>query len=729
MSDFKTRSEMDTASEFIAYLELLRSGAIVGTDGGAIGVDGINRALERLAENSNTLLQAVQGAKATFLTGGGTVSFTGTALAWSADFTLRFPGELGAVASNVISSGGSPLVLANGNIVYVILDRVTDGAAVTFAVAASMAAFLSTITGSAARLDYLPIAHVDTGTGILSLFNGQRLLSGSTYTLSLGVDSQYGQQTELTLVHDNEIENLNMRLVGGGDISWDAATAALTFSQDLTVVFPLNNAGGTNILDAGSYSVGGVSTDGALYMTLSRKPGGAVNRTGSTFNAFTGSVPTGDNTFILAVHNATDGRVYLADGTALSDGETVKLGGVRLGVQFFIQEAGNSGQVLDLQSFVGGAFYRVASGELMVYRNGVKAKASKAYWEGAYPTGSLNVGAGGIVASDDYIEEDNNGAPSPNQGYRIIWIRDTDTPSGTETSTSVYRAASANDPPTTWPATDDSIEAFIGTQAQTPTILVPNGIYGFEAVWTHDNNTLRTLGGTLAYNGAQYKSSGATPMDLSLDGTTTPTDVFPAETLSADSWAYIYMGPGASLGAAPVLRISTTPPDDSGDGAGLHPSDGTFFFLTSVWLSTLSSFRSFVKTGSWVRFTQNSDQDLAGSFASAVAAGFVNVDISSNLPATTMAVRLWLLAQLDVGVGNGDLVGMSVRQSGTSWTGTPLRALKPANDDDVSFEFDTICPDGTFDIRLVNTEFASVNGVTLLGYAEGRLTSGDTMGA
>jgi hypothetical protein len=498
------------------------------------------------------------------------------------------------------------------------------------------------------------------------------------------------------------------------------------------VHFPFDN-GGSNTLDAGSYVVGSAVASGALHMVLLRTPGGVINRTPNTFNNLLNVVAPGDDIYFLAIHAQTEGRVYLADGTALSDGETVQLGGIRIGVQWFYKDYGSAGQVTN---FGASNTFRVGGGELMVYRNGIKAKASLAVWRGQYGvSGTLDVVTYGPIADDDdYIEEDSTGVPAPDVGNRIIWIRDTDSPVGAwETGPpATYRPEATHDPPVQWPQSDDALEAFVGVQATAPTIDVPEGIYGFETVWTKTASTIRTAGGTVAFQGAQYKNDGSTPLDLVLNGTNSPAQKVPGDPILVTStWNYVYLGVSPSTGV-PTIWITGTPPDDSAGGAGKHPLDGSLFFLTSVYLIDFNNFQPFSKTGSWVQLGGNVVSDISGALGAAVAAPGVwtPVDLSSFLPATFAGHLRAYLRMATTTLGDGNQINLLWRLTNSSHVTGELFAIKPANDASVAFDIDAIAPAGVFDI-LVNAgaTWTGPDASYLRGYAEGRATSGDTLGA
>lgn len=449
MSTYKTQAEMSAALEFIQYLEQVKSGSLAGNQG-------INRSLERLALSLDAVLEALQAAKMSFLEGGGDISFSSNTLTWTSDLTLYFPGELGPVRSNVIPAA-SLSGLSNGRVVYVILDRTTDGAILTPVVAASMVAFLAAMAGQPDRLDYLILARATTDG--ITFFDGRRIVEGYALASEGYVDTQYGQQTELTLVHDNQIENKEIFLTGGGNISWDLSATEFSWNAPLIFEFP-SSPGNNRILVAGSPIV--IPAGHVMYVTLSRNPVGIVDVSPST--ALSGTLSSSDDIFIVAFHKISDGRLYLRNGQSLIDGETTRLGAVRTGVQWMYMQPGSGVQVSDFTE--SGTYpsrsYRVGSHELMVYRNGLKARASDAYWLGAYPVGVL---VGAISSDDHYLEE----SDAVGTGNRILWLADDGSTEGHPVAT--------HDPDWTWPDASDYIEAFIGIHGDAPSPVDGLGIH------------------------------------------------------------------------------------------------------------------------------------------------------------------------------------------------------------------------------------------------------------
>lgn len=458
-SKLLTFAEMDVGDVFVQYLEELRSGTLNSEDG-------INRPLQQLAENSDALLDVLQAQRSQMILGGGTIAWDATTgvLSWSADLIFRFAHELGGSTNNVLAAGNLTLS-ASGKIAYVKLDRVVSASSVTGVVVPNMAAFVSVIASNADRLDYQVLVYRD-GTDLV-FGDGRRLRNG--YSIVNGSrDTQYGQQAELTTVHSNQKENLKIILSGGGDISWDSTAVSgtegtLSWTEPLVVRLPATD---------GEISITGVVVMGAntktmedgdvLYVTLSRLLVGATSVAVSKVAAGNGAL-AGDDVFVLAVREGD--RVYFWNGTAISDGETILLGGVRSGLQWFYGDDGPPGGD-QVTSFGSTNEYRVGCGELMIYRNGLKARGSSAYWLGTFPAGSL---VGVLGADDQYVEEDTTESGA---GYRILWLADDGAACGHATD------AHAPGDPFTWPDDTDYIEGFVGVQGDGPSPVESLGVEG-----------------------------------------------------------------------------------------------------------------------------------------------------------------------------------------------------------------------------------------------------------
>jgi hypothetical protein len=825
MSEFHTRAEIASNAEFIAYLEQLLSGSLTsGT--------GINRALERLAENQNALLDALQTAKLSMLTGGGEWAYSAPNFSFSSDIVIQMVNELGGARINIIETATqSPKALnSNGEVAYVKLDRTTNGASLALSVAASLTAFLTTITSQTDRLDYLPIC-MRTSDGI-TFFDGKRIKNGQSHTSAGFTDDQYGQQTELTSVHNNQNENFKAFLTRGGTLTWDEGTETFTWSADLVLEFP--QVIGNNTVAASSVVI---PVGEAAYFTMTRTPGTAVGKTFSV-NALGHANLSGDNVFVAAVH-AADGRLYLWDGTALSDGDSVQLGGLQSGVQFFYYAAGTAAQILDLTE--SGSYperkYDRGAGALMVYRNGVKAKRSSAYWYGgAYPSaGSLIDGP--ISDRDEYVEEDDGSGN--NTGNRIIWLAD-----GQATSEPLYHASGTHDPAFDWPQADDHIEAFVGLAGEGPspvealqafnaggtpisgdpldgvvglqgsanitlsysgnkivitssidagvsawevqggtytdqtgkltfisgtnitlddstaTELVVNcdiedfedlsdisadlanavkgttdpsasnvvlthldtvNLVGFDSVWTEGNDTIRTCGGVLRIGDAVYRNKNGL---LSC----TTSDLVGSETLQNDRWYGVYVGPGASSGDPPVLKISRYFPSIS--DLGMHPSEPGYAFLSTVYVGGSGNFKCFGKVGNFVCL--NDPIDVDGAFASVVGSSYAWCDVlgeSGLVDASWPAmVRLRLEFNMDGG-GRGEARDVYIRPT-ASVSGQIRKLWSIVTDNDVwMIEFDiNVSSNGFQMLARTADNFDSILRARITGYWEGRQTVAEEMG-
>jgi len=475
---YQVQTEMEAEKVFIQYLEELRSGPVDSEDG-------INRPLVQLSRNSDALLEVLQATRSQVLSGGGVISWSGGVLVWSAAWTFRFANDLSGGVTNVLNAGN--IALAAGQVAYVIFDRETTAYVLAVSVAANFAAFRAVIHANVDRLDIQLLAYRD-GTSIL-LWDGRRIRAGYALANQGCTDTQYGQQTELTLVHNNEKENFKVVLTGGGTIFWDATAVSSTigtFSWTEPFIVRLPATGGEiEITDGTGAPFSKRLEDGeVLWITLAR--GSAVSTSVAVNRSAPGSGPlAGDDVFILAVREGS--RVYIWNGTALSDGDSVLLGGVRSGVQWFYTEVGGADQVT---AFGSTNTYRTGVGELMIFRNGVKARGSTtAHWSGIFPAGLL---VGAINADDQYVEEDLAG---DGKGSRILWIADGG-------AGSLKHAANAHAPgdPFTWPDADDWIEAFIGIQGEGPSPVESVGIEGEVDVLQGTVNVRGEGGVSVAYD-------------------------------------------------------------------------------------------------------------------------------------------------------------------------------------------------------------------------------------
>ena len=463
--EFKTHAELQAANDFIQYLEELYSGA---PDTGT----GINRPLGRLARNTDAILDALQAHRIQFVTGGGVISWaSGLGLFWTSTIVINFANTIAGASNNVITAANFAIA-ASGDVLYAQVDRTTSGASIVGSIATdTFANFLTLLTGNADRLDFLVLAYRDGND--LILWDGRRILDGESIINNGYTDTQYGQQDELTTVHENLIQNSMIRLTDGGIITWDAGTSTLTWADDFFI--EVATATGDNTILANSAVV---PPNNLIYVDLDRTPGAATIDISGTLT-ISGAVPGGtspyaDDRYVLAIRGADD-RIYLADGTALSDGDSVLLGGLQSGVQFFYYEDGTGTQVTDLTE--GGTFparsYVVGTGSLMVYRNGVKAKGSEAHWGGGTYPGAGGLVGGALNVDDEYVEQDTGDGT----GNTIIWLAD-----GQAVAEPLFHPAASHSPPFTWPAATDHLETFVGLQGKGPSPVESVGRLGGTAL-------------------------------------------------------------------------------------------------------------------------------------------------------------------------------------------------------------------------------------------------------
>jgi len=531
MTTFKLKTEIGSEDTWVQLLEELKSGSLGAGEG-------INRLLERLAVNDDALFGAVQATANSFLTGGTTWSYAGNTLTWSGQFQVRWA-EMGtAVVSNVVA-GGSQAFPDDGGVAYLVLDKTSDGATVTVSYAASMTALRTVMVGAQTRADIFLLAFRSGSTVIFA--DGLRLQQNHSLTLERGRDSQYALQSEFTEVQRRQGQNHNLRLIGGGTLQWSvgAPTGTWTWDADLHVmVSGPEPAAGTD--QSADYVIAAGNEDlepgEVLYVDLStRDPGTGGVGTGPTVlrpvvayaTAFA-AVGSLRDKLVIAYYHSTDSRLYLMNGQSLGDGDTAVLGGAATGLQWRYADHGPNPaeQLLDL-----GNTYPVGSGALMVFRNGVKQKASSAVWSGAWPGGSLT---GTIAVDDDYLEYDDG----TGSGTQILWVRDIlpGDRDGDENTSLVTRWSgdtdpldgttdgNANDPERSWPGDGDWVEAFIGVQGDGPSPVESIGVMGGDPADRLDGH-VELEGGTgivVEYDSGRIRIrtsvSGGHVVSLEVDG-------------------------------------------------------------------------------------------------------------------------------------------------------------------------------------------------------------------
>jgi hypothetical protein len=226
------------------------------------------------------------------------------------------------------------------------------------------------------RFEYLLLAARNlTGSENLStdliLWDGRRIRSGFQLIHQGSTDTQYAQQASVSSLETTVNQNLNLRILGGGNLTWDAGGLnRLSLGEDLVVVLP------TNIrmtIAAGDLS--SISDWQAYYIPLTREDSTWVS--GNVLVANLSSLPKSSSvTFILAVRYG--GKLYLADGTVFEAGQVRPLGGPGTGVKWRFTGIGNGLSALNFATASGTLLpagtvpsYQVGGGELLVWVNGV----------------------------------------------------------------------------------------------------------------------------------------------------------------------------------------------------------------------------------------------------------------------------------------------------------------------------------------------------------------------
>ena len=717
MSTFKTLAEIQAANEIIQYLEEITSGSLVSSSG-------INRAIERLSTNTNALMEALQTTKLpTTVSGGGTIGYAGGNASWSSTINVIVASELHGTQYNTIAAGS--FALPSGSVLYVVLNR-ASAAALTPTVATlnnylTLAAPAG-VKGEANRLDYVILA-VATSDGVIWQ-NGTRVRIDQTLT-DFFIDSQYGQQSELTTVHTNQKQNVNLHLQGGGDITWARTGNRFQWSSALTMeIFEGSSINGTNSVGSADQVI---PPDNCWWWSLNRNPAGATvtPTTGvSPFSTFTAD----DDRIIIAMHNSTDNRLYLCDGTVLDDGDLTQLGGSRTGVQWITKGTGaslvNSDTGLtDFTLAVTAASYKIGSGELMVYRNGVKAsRSTTGYWLGSPPAGAL---IGSITAYDEYVEVKSTlGAESSS---KIIWAKD---PSANPSASGpLVQHALDHDPYIEYPSATDIVEAFVGVQGNAPSLQLPDGVYGFEVITTKsDATTIYAGGGSIVTGGVKYVNSDTTPVSVTaassylINSETKPT-------VAGSYWQYIYIGPPspATPGTSPRMSLSTTAPTTP---FGEHPTENDWRFLTSCELIVSGGpayvFGPLAKSGSRVTlgYTRVVNWPAPGA-----AIQYIDMKALSRLPDSARGtVRLRITATASSGASGDRYSIQVVPYVGAAYAVQTLYATRPNGTAEVVFEFEMPLTADKQIGALISSGNFSGQVVHLLGYSEGRASTGNVGG-
>lgn len=320
MADFRTRSEMGSENDFIQALERLVSGN-ANTDSSASGTyeTGINRPLGRLSRNTDALLDAVQTAKGCFLkaaSGDETIEYTSAnalKVTGTTGIDILTANNVEAATYNRISPGVSLVSsLAAGDVLYVELDRSTNGAAVTIQRTAGWAAYITATKGLSDRLNYLVIGVV-TSANSLVLLNGQTIRKGERLENGFATDTQYASRF-------NVQQNANIFMTGGGNLTFSGNNFA--HASDFTISVPGGGVGNGSITVAANSYI--LNSGEALYVTdLNRDASaGAVTPQTGPIDGITISNTTRD-LFVIAYRSGS--VLYLANGASIQDGETYRL--------------------------------------------------------------------------------------------------------------------------------------------------------------------------------------------------------------------------------------------------------------------------------------------------------------------------------------------------------------------------------------------------------------------
>ena len=173
MSEYKTRAEMASDDEFVQYLERLKSGSLIADEG-------INRSLERLAENVDAALSAAMSAQTQHLISTADITWSPNTITFGGgNIAVNFVSPAQSARRNFITNPTNLVLPSATGVAYVVLDRSTDGATVSFQTAASMAAYQTLLESASNRADYFLFAVSDTDLN-LRLFSGHVLRPGES---------------------------------------------------------------------------------------------------------------------------------------------------------------------------------------------------------------------------------------------------------------------------------------------------------------------------------------------------------------------------------------------------------------------------------------------------------------------------------------------------------------------------------------------------------------------
>lgn len=116
-------------------------------------------------------------------------------------------------------------------------------------------------------------------------------------------------------------QDRNLRLQGGGNISWSTGTNNLTFDADFEISIP--GISGSNVIQFSTQSPISLLSNGDIAsVSIDRDASGTVNLTVTVSTLAAAS--TDKDVFIIAERR--NDLVFMADGTLLANGDTVQLG-------------------------------------------------------------------------------------------------------------------------------------------------------------------------------------------------------------------------------------------------------------------------------------------------------------------------------------------------------------------------------------------------------------------
>jgi len=218
------------------------------------------------------------------------------------------------VGGLLIDSDGNEMVITSitttdaGATVQILLDREVDYNSSN--PKAGLPIITTSVPYKLVKADY----YVTTTTGEPL---GKSYWKLANFVFTAGAITSLTDLRHITAVNSFE-KDLNIRLTGGGNISWSTGTNNLSWSSDLRLGMPGNTIG---VIPTGSVNL---PTNGSVsYITLQRSNTGFISYTPAV--ATMDSLLNSAHIYVFAYR--TDNRVYFPDNGSIGNGQTILLGG------------------------------------------------------------------------------------------------------------------------------------------------------------------------------------------------------------------------------------------------------------------------------------------------------------------------------------------------------------------------------------------------------------------